>query len=189
MTHAERWFSRNVLSAGSLALAEIALEKINCEACDDDGPEIGEAQRDGEDGETEGGAPEKYFADEAVEPIRTAIACRNARPGRREEARDGFEILAIALALRSQQSCFLVKDQSIIEESHQHYEYDIAGAAGQQAHAKSEENVSEIKWIAEMAVGAVGDEAIGVQVHIVNDGAVEVGLGPGANERGDDERV
>src|ERR1700751_2325560 len=121
-----------------------------------------------------GNAPHEDFAGEAVAPVGFCAAGRDAGAERRPEPRDGVEIAAVAFALRREQAGFFAQDESVRDDEHADDHDDEAEAAGKDSEAESEQVVTEIERIADVAVGAFGDELVGMDGCIVDDGAVKV---------------
>jgi len=129
-----------------------------------------------------------------VKPSRQFGFCAaggDARAKRGPEARDGVEVAAVALALCGEEAGFFAEDEPVRDDEHADDHDDEAKSAGEDAEAESEQIVTEIERIADVAVRSFGDELVGMDGCVVDDGAVKVGFSPRAKQHSevDEERA
>src|ERR1700721_460076 len=153
---------RGFLLRSRRTLAEVGLQEVDGEACAHHKPEHPDALGYYEGCHADGYAPHEDFAGEAVAPVGFCAAGGDAGAERGPEARDGFEIAAVAFALRREQAGFFAQDESVRDDEHADKHDDEAESAGEKTQAESEEIVTEIERIADGAGGALGDGGGGV---------------------------
>lgn len=161
------------------------IDEIGSEANAYDDVKNGEAQGHGKGDDSSGKAPHEYFAGKSLTPARWSAAGVHARKQSRKKARDASAKGTEGFALRSGKRRFFAKDQAMIENEQAERNDEPSGAAGHESDAGAEKYATDVEWIANMAVGTVGDKIFRVQRVVVDDFAVEIGGSPGTNQRGE----
>lgn len=168
------------MNALPLSKSREAPKDVKRERDGDDDPEHILPERDGESGHSDDKSPQKNFAGDGLAPARSHAARWNTRtPGGPEFWNDAAKFTE-GLALGGGEARFFKGNQTKEEKRLAEDKYEKADTAGEKAEANSEQDASQIKRIAKMAVRAFGDKLFRMQRFIVNDVRLQVCRRPSA---------